>query len=73
MSFERLSQICFLQVSVALKVVIYSAPAVAYSWQPTHLVQQASELHTACSFASCREMIGNANSAEVHIFCKDVC
>jgi len=49
------------------------APTVAYIWQPTQLVLQASELHTACSFASCREMSGNANSVEVHIFSEDIC
>jgi hypothetical protein len=58
---------------VALKVVIYLASTVAYIWQPTHLVLQASELHTACSVASHREMSGNANSAEVRIFSEDIC
>lgn len=73
MSYERLSQLCFLQVSVALKVVMYLAPTVAYTWQPAHLVLQASKLHRACSFASCREMSGNANCAEVHVFSEDIC
>jgi len=52
---------------------MYLAPTVAYTGQPTHLVLQASELHRACSFASCREMSGNANCAEVHVFSEDIC
>ena len=58
---------------MALKFVIFLTPTDAYIWQPTHLVLQASELHTACSFASHREVSENANSAEVHIFSEDIC
>lgn len=58
---------------MALKVVIFLAPTDAYIWQPTHLDLQASELHTACSVASRREVSGNAKSAEVHIFSGDIC
>ena len=72
MSCERFSHLCFPQESVALKVIIHLAPTVAYSWQPTHLVLQASELHTEYLFASLREMSGNANSVEVHIFSEDI-
>jgi len=72
---------------MALKLVIYLAPTVAYTWQPTHSVLQASELHTACSFASHREMSGKYTYfqktfvsilhtlllLERHIFQKQVC
>ena len=52
-SYETLSQLCFLQVSVAWGVTQLVLQLFAVGNQ--HLVLQASELLTECSFASPRE------------------